>query len=438
MVEKETAEMVKFWLLLFGSFLLRLLLIFYGEWQDSVMQVKYTDVDYFVFQDAANFSVQGKSPYLRATYRYTPLLAWMLQPNILWNSVFGKLLFISFDVLTGFLIFCLLRNTNTVSQRQCIVASCLWLFNPLPMTVSSRGNAESIMTALIIFCLLMLQKGRVLLAGCIYSLSIHFKIYPVVYALPIYFYLGDGTLITKFIRTSDTAYRTNLMRKILPNKNQTVFILSAGFTLAVFTGYYYYRYGWDFLYHTYLYHIVRKDIRHNFSIYFYMLYLTTGLNNSVILGLLCFLPQFLLLVVFSFKFYRDPPLAFFLNTFAFVMLNKVCTSQYFLWYLGLLPVIYPNLHISFRKAVVVLVLWFVGQGIWLFPAYLLEFDGQNTFLFIWLAGIVFFLINIYILLTVIAAVSHTSHPCWSHTPAHNDQLSTSLCQKKSLKKIKMT
>ncbi|KAL3858975.1 hypothetical protein ACJMK2_009219 [Sinanodonta woodiana] len=430
--------MVEFWLLLIVSSLLRLLLIVYGEWQDSVMEVKYTDVDYFVFQDAANLTVQGKSPYLRATYRYTPLLAWMLQPNILWNNVFGKLLFISFDVLTGFLIFRLLQNTNTVSKRQCIAASCLWLFNPLPMTVSSRGNAESIMTALIITCLLMLQNGRVLLAGCIYSLSIHFKIYPVVYGLPIYFYLGDRPVIKKFNRTSGTTDMTDLLRIILPNKNQTVFVFSAGFTLAVFTGYYYYRYGWDFLYHTYLYHIVRKDIRHNFSVYFYMLYLTTEINNSIILGLLCFLPQVLLHVVFSFKFYRDPPLAFFINTFAFVMLNKVCTSQYFLWYLGLLPVIYPNLQISFRKAVAVIFLWFVGQGIWLLPAYLLEFEGYNTFLFIWLAGILFFLINVYILLTVIAAVSHTSHPCWSQTPAHHDQLSTSHSQKKVLNKVKMT
>ena len=70
----------------------------------------------------------------RHTYRYTPLLAWLLLPTTVF-APFGKLLFIFFDILTGALIL----NVNGKN------AAALYLFNPLTIGIALRGNAESVM-----------------------------------------------------------------------------------------------------------------------------------------------------------------------------------------------------------------------------------------------------------------------------------------------------
>ena len=44
--------------LLLVSFLIRLILVVYSSWQDRNFDVKYTDVDYFVFTDAARYIYQ--------------------------------------------------------------------------------------------------------------------------------------------------------------------------------------------------------------------------------------------------------------------------------------------------------------------------------------------------------------------------------------------
>lgn len=76
-------------ILLFAGFV-RAVLICWAEYQDHYFKVKYTDIDYAVFTDAARFVAAGGSPYQRATYRYSPLLAYLLLPNIWLHPAWGK------------------------------------------------------------------------------------------------------------------------------------------------------------------------------------------------------------------------------------------------------------------------------------------------------------------------------------------------------------
>lgn len=71
------------------ALIIRLILIMLGCLIDNISDVKYTDVDYNVFTDASRLMWDGNSPYERDTYRYPPLLAFLLVPNIFFPS-FGK------------------------------------------------------------------------------------------------------------------------------------------------------------------------------------------------------------------------------------------------------------------------------------------------------------------------------------------------------------
>lgn len=97
--------------LLVFSLILRVALILYGEWQDTHLEVRYTDVDYLVFSDAASYMAMGDSPYKRTTYRYSPLLAFLLIPNSIIHRSWGKFLFSASGMKT---FLCLFSPDNNV------------------------------------------------------------------------------------------------------------------------------------------------------------------------------------------------------------------------------------------------------------------------------------------------------------------------------------
>ncbi|XP_022952483.1 GPI mannosyltransferase 1-like [Cucurbita moschata] len=409
----------------FGSLLtlsaiFRSVLIIYGEWQDAHMEVRYTDVDYIVFSDAASLMASGKSPYLRSTYRYSPLLAFLLIPNSIFHRCWGKFLFSASDLLVGFFIRTILKKRG-VPENLCIGSVMVWLFNPFTFTIGTRGNCEPLVCAMVLKILLCLMNGQLLQAAFWYGLVVHFRIYPIIYALPILLILNPNLFksdqspaLQKWSQRDEEAPQSKLglrlahsfspwfLIRTMMTKERILFGLISSSIFTFCTGLFYYLYGWEFLHEALLYHLTRTDPRHNFSIYFYHIYLHHEHEFSVVEKLISFLPQLVVQLVLVFSFSQDLAFCWFAQTVAFVAFNKVITAQYFVWFFCLLPLILPWSKMKFKwKGLLSISIWTGAQLHWLMWGYLLEFKGKNVLIQLWMASILFLAANTAVLSLII-------------------------------------
>ncbi|PPQ97573.1 hypothetical protein CVT26_002360, partial [Gymnopilus dilepis] len=433
------------------SVVIRIALILYSEWHDAHSVVKYTDVDYRVFSDAASFLLHpgpgsvnhaqqplntlfGRvfrigDPYTRETYRYTPLLALLLTPNSWLHPSFGKYIFALCDIVNGILIYQLLRteilphvvqkrDATTPSpsktkddareysyakkqgqgiDRTATLYSSIHLLNPMVFSISTRGSSESVLSLFVLLTLYAALKARWGVAAVLLGLSTHWKIYPLIYGV------GCLGVVGGKAGRDGKGWRSHL-RTIVNGKTVRFAGISAGTFLFLGIGCYAI-WGYPFLYESYLYHLHRLDHRHNFSPYFYLTYLTypsllSGSDDPSLKPwikilrspLTSFVPQMGLALGTGLLFGRkkeDLVFTWFVQTFVFVVFNKVCTSQYFLWYLLLLPLLLPQLSLSRKDMLLYGGVWIATQALWLSEAYKLEFLGENVFFGLWVRSLIY-------------------------------------------------
>ncbi|KXZ51747.1 hypothetical protein GPECTOR_11g193 [Gonium pectorale] len=554
--------------------LVRALLICWAEYQDKYLTVKYTDIDYVVFTDAARFVSRGGSPYRRATYRYSPLLAYLVLPNIWVHPAFGKVLFSAADLVAAAVLSYLLRRTAAPARIR-TAALAAWLFNPYTATISTRGSCDVLSVLLLLALLVCLLHGRPLLSGALYGLAVHFRIYPVIYGPAIVLFLAcradlltatataagreeggeegrRGIAAPKHVdrrsmdhtvapaaaaadspaearrrltiaavegrretagaasasqaagrstedggtggdqeasraarqrrprrpAASPSAKRT-LARTAAALRPVALFGAAAAATFLALGALFYSLYGDEFLREAFVHHLTRKDPRHNFSPYYYPVYLGYGSGGSAAAGAsavggaaaratdpplslppaarpadpglddapqpaagpsaallggawdlarraaaavplgepwrLALLPQAAAVLAVALRFHEDLPVAWLLQTWCFVTLNKVVTAQYFVWYLSLLPLALPALAARAaapwrRPLAVAAAGWVAAQLHWLWWAYQLEMQGRSVHLPLWAAGLLFQAANTAVVVLLIRALRRPRTP----------------------------
>ncbi|KAM0052877.1 putative GPI mannosyltransferase 1 [Helianthus debilis subsp. tardiflorus] len=415
-------EVMNFRSLIIFSAFLRVVLIVYGEWQDTHMEVRYTDVDYLVFSDAAAaLVVVGKSPYKRSTYRYSPLIAFILTPNSFIHRSWGKFLFSASGTWATLIYFIrAILKLRGVPENLTIYSVLVWLFNPFTFTIGTRGNCEPIICAIILWIIICIMRGNLFQGAVWYGLVVHMRLYPIIYALPIvltldpnHFQCGKKPTIVDWNsrqhKSNETSNRLWVLFQSIFTRSRILFGLISATMFFFCTGIFFYLYEWEFLHEALLYHLTRTDPRHNFSIYFYHIYLNYEREFAVLEKLISFLPQLIVQIVLVFRFAQDFPFCFFVQTVAFVAFNKVITAQYFVWFFCLLPLILPWSKMKLKwEGISCVLVWIGAQTHWLFWGYMLEFKGNQVFLQLWAASLLFFAANIYVMITIIRR--HTYSP----------------------------
>jgi len=449
------------------AFFIRFLVIIIGDILKHKYQIDLTDIDYEVFSDGAKHILNFESPYNRETYRYTPILAFITTPNHLIYYNFGKILFSFVDVLVGLSIEIILNLQNKKGKCEFsdkdnekdsnwlktiykhlnnpfAITSLFYLYNPVSISICTRGSADCIIALLVLSTLIFIEVGLYPIAGLCYGFAIHFKIYPIIYFPCFYLYiiykdLQTNNIITEkddkvdkkesilensqnqrrylFIRIYDTIYSKlstilyyfwEVFKFSLRSFLNYKAIIFAVLTVATFLFYliiFYTILGNKFLYEYLIYHLVRKDHRHNFSIFYYLIYLTYNNQLGKLLSLVTFVPQVLLVGISSLTLFHNINLCLVIVTMIFVTFNKVITAQYFLWYISLIPLIIPfNKMFDFKnypgKVIYGLFIFLVWLGldlIWNNYSHHLEYKGQNLFLELWGVNIGFFLVNCWII-----------------------------------------
>ena len=373
-----------FYNLMFWAIVIRFGFMFLNEVFDIT-----TDVDYHVYTEGARELLKPNgNPYHRFTYRYTPLVAYLMLPN-LQVPFFGKILWNLFDLVSIVYMDLFLRRLPIDSATR-YKALSFWMLNPYMAYINGRGSCESLSLFLMAAMLYHLRLAwerkaetfNVFLAAIFYGLLVHFRLYPVIYGLTIYIWINR--------------------ERVFPRFNVILFgIVSIGLNVGL-VAFFYKLFGQIFLDECFLYHLKRKDPRHNYSIFWlitvYDYFVPEGEIPFPQLGKVLLGGRLLLIAIVAVVFWKRKILAMTIQTFIFTTFNTVYTAQYAIWEIQLLPYLLADSDCFNKKKKLtfwlLIAIWFINLEVWAYFSGKFEHRGENAQYWMHFANLGYFLIRV--------------------------------------------
>ena len=143
----------------------------------------------------------------------------MIPNHVLFYS-FGKCIFSLCDVLCGILIFQIFKNKG-IETRNNLRLTSLWVFNPYVIYLSTRGSADSLECLFVFLTLLLLLRGKIAISAIVFGISVHFKLYPIVYSLALFCFCFSKSWrkALRFALISASVFLSDTIRARLPQKS---------------------------------------------------------------------------------------------------------------------------------------------------------------------------------------------------------------------------
>jgi len=353
-----------------------------------------------------------------------------------------------------------------------------WLYNPLPINICTRGSAESLVVLLPVLATVAVADmyqirpsssanrwrgtlpiiARACFAGIFHGIGIHAKLYPVIYTISFMANFSRQQQQREMLSRNSTQqnpkdigwrYLLSEQMQFDPSKSKgsstfpwkhpmqilvlaifwvqrllftmssILFLVVSMGTVGILTYLAVYQHGQEALDEGLLYHFQRVDHRHNYSMYWYWIYLARGRAEDTLSqlagkaaenaslsasawGYIPLVPQVLLLGFSSLGIAPyDLSFALFCQTFAFVAFNKVITAQYFTWYLCLLPLCSDRVNWNSKRMYFSLGVLIVSIITWLLSAFSLEMLGWKSHRQVWMASLFFFIANVNLLHSIL-------------------------------------